>query len=193
MFLVVFFQIGRRIFRQRLETGDREADVEQRRVWNPNSCGFFANTLLASNLDTFSRVLWNFIIFGSSSVQAFQKLIYVSTLVFGEASSFLLPWKRIFKVTDAQVYVISLGNVCLCNYFGVAWLVRSPILGLWITRSPPVILAYPNSTFIIILMTWWSTNISVIFSFFIESVMYPCACRLRLPFAIMHRGCMCPS
>ena len=36
-------------------------------------------------------------------VQAFQKLIYVSTLVFGEASSFLLPWKRVFKVTDAQV------------------------------------------------------------------------------------------
>ena len=25
-------QIGRRIFRQRLETGDREADAEQRRV-----------------------------------------------------------------------------------------------------------------------------------------------------------------
>ncbi|KAL3722241.1 hypothetical protein ACJRO7_034590 [Eucalyptus globulus] len=60
-------EIGRRFFRQRLETGDREADVEQRR--------------------------------------AFQKLIYVSTLVFGEASSFLLPWKRIFKVTDAQIEV----------------------------------------------------------------------------------------
>ncbi|KAK9126786.1 hypothetical protein Scep_015632 [Stephania cephalantha] len=59
--------IGRRIFRQRLETGDREGDMEQRR--------------------------------------AFQKLIYVSTLVFGEASSFLLPWKRVFKVTDAQVEV----------------------------------------------------------------------------------------
>lgn len=26
------FQIGRRIFRQRLETGDREGDLEQRRV-----------------------------------------------------------------------------------------------------------------------------------------------------------------
>jgi hypothetical protein len=36
-------------------------------------------------------------------VQAFQKLIYVSTLVFGDASSFLLPWKRVFKVTDSQV------------------------------------------------------------------------------------------
>ncbi|XP_030537465.2 protein TIC110, chloroplastic-like [Rhodamnia argentea] len=60
-------EIGRRIFRQRLETGDREADVEQRR--------------------------------------AFQKLIYVSTLVFGEASTFLLPWKRVFKVSDAQVEV----------------------------------------------------------------------------------------
>ncbi|KAL4558429.1 hypothetical protein LXL04_036629 [Taraxacum kok-saghyz] len=60
-------EIGRRIFRQRLETGDREADAEQRR--------------------------------------AFQKLIYVSTLVFGEASGFLLPWKRVFKVTESQVEV----------------------------------------------------------------------------------------
>ncbi|KAL8531252.1 hypothetical protein ACS0TY_008035 [Phlomoides rotata] len=60
-------EIGRRIFRQRLETGDREADMEQRR--------------------------------------AFQKLVYVSNLVFGEASGFLLPWKRVFKVTDSQVEV----------------------------------------------------------------------------------------
>ncbi|KAJ0547432.1 hypothetical protein HanOQP8_Chr08g0291311 [Helianthus annuus] len=60
-------EIGRRIFRQRLETGDREADAQQRR--------------------------------------AFQKLIYVSTLVFGEASGFLLPWKRVFKVTESQVEV----------------------------------------------------------------------------------------
>lgn len=36
-------------------------------------------------------------------LQTFQKLVYVSTLVFGEASKFLLPWKRVFKVTDAQV------------------------------------------------------------------------------------------
>ncbi|KAJ8554270.1 hypothetical protein K7X08_024948 [Anisodus acutangulus] len=60
-------EIGRRIFRQRLETGDRDGDMEQRR--------------------------------------AFQKLIYVSTLVFGEASAFLLPWKRVFKVTASQVEV----------------------------------------------------------------------------------------
>ncbi|KAL4611351.1 hypothetical protein ACB092_08G117800 [Castanea dentata] len=60
-------EIGRRLFRQRLETGDRDGDVEQRR--------------------------------------AFQKLIYVSTLVFREASSFLLPWKRVFKVTDSQVEI----------------------------------------------------------------------------------------
>ncbi|XVF05832.1 hypothetical protein REPUB_Repub05bG0207100 [Reevesia pubescens] len=60
-------EIGRRIFRQRLETGDRDGDLEQRR--------------------------------------AFQKLVYVSTLVFGDASSFLLPWKRVFKVTDAQVEI----------------------------------------------------------------------------------------
>ncbi|KAG4955046.1 hypothetical protein JHK87_040640 [Glycine soja] len=60
-------EIGRKIFRQRLEVGDRDADVEQRR--------------------------------------AFQKLIYVSNLVFGDASSFLLPWKRVFKVTDSQIEV----------------------------------------------------------------------------------------
>lgn len=60
-------EIARRFVRQRLETGDREGDIEQRR--------------------------------------AFQKLVYVSTLVFGEASAFLLPWKRVFKVTDSQVEV----------------------------------------------------------------------------------------
>ncbi|XP_054819172.1 protein TIC110, chloroplastic [Prosopis cineraria] len=60
-------ELGRKYFRQRLEVGDRDADIEQRR--------------------------------------AFQKLIYVSNLVFGEASSFLLPWKRVFKVTDSQVEV----------------------------------------------------------------------------------------
>ncbi|GAA0160287.1 hypothetical protein LIER_16873 [Lithospermum erythrorhizon] len=60
-------EIGRRIFRERLETGGRDGDIEQRR--------------------------------------AFQKLIYVSTLVFGEASSFLLPWKRVFRVSDSQVEV----------------------------------------------------------------------------------------
>lgn len=45
-------------------------------------------------------------------VQAFQKLVYVSNLVFGEASGFLLPWKRVFKVTDAQVISIILNFVC---------------------------------------------------------------------------------
>lgn len=60
-------EIGRRITRERLETGGRDGDVEQRR--------------------------------------AFQKLIYVSKLVFGEASSFLLPWKRVFRVSDSQVEV----------------------------------------------------------------------------------------
>ncbi|KAL2317396.1 hypothetical protein Fmac_031272 [Flemingia macrophylla] len=60
-------EIGRKFFRQRLEVGDRDADIEQRR--------------------------------------AFQKLIYVSNLVFGDASSFLLPWKRVFKITDSQIEV----------------------------------------------------------------------------------------
>ncbi|KAL5231400.1 hypothetical protein ABZP36_030176 [Zizania latifolia] len=58
-------EIGRRIYRERLETRDRDADMEQRR--------------------------------------AFQKLIYVSNLVFGDASAFLLPWKRLFGVTDSQI------------------------------------------------------------------------------------------
>ncbi|KAB1225703.1 hypothetical protein CJ030_MR1G008908 [Morella rubra] len=73
-------EIGRRIFRQRLETGDREGDTEQRRIWSLT-------------------------VISESPVQAFQKLIYVSTLVFGEASGFLLPWKRVFKVTDSQVEI----------------------------------------------------------------------------------------
>ncbi|GBG79636.1 hypothetical protein CBR_g29785 [Chara braunii] len=63
----VHMEIGRRIFRQRLETGDKDTAIEERR--------------------------------------AFQKLVYVSTLVFGDASKFLLPWKRVFKVSDAQVEV----------------------------------------------------------------------------------------
>ncbi|KAK2386625.1 protein TIC110, chloroplastic [Trifolium repens] len=57
-------EVGRKYFRLRLEVGDREADIEQRR-----------------------------------------KLIFVSYLVFGEASSFLLSWKRIFQFTDSQVEV----------------------------------------------------------------------------------------
>ncbi|XWS71924.1 hypothetical protein CRYUN_Cryun03dG0180200 [Craigia yunnanensis] len=65
-------EIGRRIFRQRLETGDRDGDLEQRR--------------------------------------AFQKLIYISALIFGDASTFLLPWKRVFKVTDAQVEIAIRNN-----------------------------------------------------------------------------------
>ena len=56
-------------------------------------------------------------------MQAFQKLIYVSNIVFGDASSFLLPWKRVFKVTESQVIVayfsvvmLGLCNVnCICN------------------------------------------------------------------------------
>ncbi|KAM6578407.1 hypothetical protein CsatB_030244 [Cannabis sativa] len=71
-------EIGRRLFRQRLETGDRDGDLEERRSLS---------------------------IISDSPVQAFQKLIYVSTLVFGDASSFLLPWKRVFKVTDSQVEI----------------------------------------------------------------------------------------
>ena len=44
-------------------------------------------------------------------VQAFQKLIYVSNRVFGEAkAAFLLPWKRVFGLSDAQLYVARRDN-----------------------------------------------------------------------------------
>ncbi|KAM7485473.1 hypothetical protein LguiA_001482 [Lonicera macranthoides] len=43
-------------------------------------------------------------------LEAFQKLIYVSNVVFGEASSFLLPWNQVFKVTDDQVEVVVRDN-----------------------------------------------------------------------------------
>ncbi|XP_031503247.1 protein TIC110, chloroplastic isoform X2 [Nymphaea colorata] len=33
----------------------------------------------------------------------FRKLVYVSSLVFGEGSVFLLPWKQVLKVADSQV------------------------------------------------------------------------------------------
>lgn len=38
-----------------------------------------------------------------------MRLVYVSALVFGDAASFLLPWKRVLKVTDAQVGIHILG------------------------------------------------------------------------------------
>ncbi|KAM0854929.1 hypothetical protein ACQ4PT_050107 [Festuca glaucescens] len=65
-------EIGRRLYRERLETRDRDADIEQRR--------------------------------------AFQKLIYVSNLVFGDASAFLLPWKRLFGITDSQIDIAMRDN-----------------------------------------------------------------------------------
>ncbi|KAH7443067.1 hypothetical protein KP509_02G017700 [Ceratopteris richardii] len=68
----VHIEIGRRIFRQRLETGDKDTAVQERRT--------------------------------------FQKLVYVSNLVFGEASKFLLPWKRVFQLTDAQVDIAMRDN-----------------------------------------------------------------------------------
>eukprot|EP00951_Prasinocladus_malaysianus_P042434 scaffold514730_cov45-Prasinocladus_malaysianus.AAC.1 len=43
--------------------------------------------------------------------RAFQKLIYVSALVFGDQkAAFLLPWKRLFNITDAQIYVAKRDN-----------------------------------------------------------------------------------
>ncbi|KAM0854931.1 hypothetical protein ACQ4PT_050108 [Festuca glaucescens] len=37
------------------------------------------------------------------SLDAFQKLIFVSNLVFGDASEFILPWKHLFGITDYQI------------------------------------------------------------------------------------------
>ncbi|KAL6578583.1 hypothetical protein OROMI_008799 [Orobanche minor] len=37
---------------------------------------------------------------------AFDTLIYISSLLFGKASSFFLPWRRVFKLTNVE------GGVC---------------------------------------------------------------------------------
>lgn len=43
--------------------------------------------------------------------KTFQKLIYVSTGVFGEQkAAYLLPWKRVFELTDAQIVVAKRDN-----------------------------------------------------------------------------------
>lgn len=43
--------------------------------------------------------------------KAFQRLIYVSQLVFGDQkSAYLLPWRRLFNITDAQVFVARRDN-----------------------------------------------------------------------------------
>eukprot|EP00898_Chlorokybus_atmophyticus_P004586 jgi/Chlat1/5128/Chrsp33S08967 len=64
----VHMEVGRRIYRQRLEVGSKDLETEERR--------------------------------------AFQKLVFVSTQLFGEAKArFLLPWKRVFNVTDGQLSV----------------------------------------------------------------------------------------
>jgi hypothetical protein len=36
-------------------------------------------------------------------LDAFQKLIFVSNLVFGDATDFILPWKHLFGITDYQI------------------------------------------------------------------------------------------
>uniref|UniRef100_J3N3N4 Uncharacterized protein n=2 Tax=Oryza brachyantha TaxID=4533 RepID=J3N3N4_ORYBR len=40
---------------------------------------------------------------GIGQQQAFQKLIFVTNLVFRDASEFLLPWKRLFGVHESQI------------------------------------------------------------------------------------------
>ena len=64
----VHLEVGRRIFRQRMELGDKAAETGARKE--------------------------------------FQKLVFLSNQVFGPAKAgFLLPWKRVFNVTDSQVAV----------------------------------------------------------------------------------------
>lgn len=42
-------------------------------------------------------------------LQTFQKLIYVSTLTFGDRqAAYLLPWQRVFGIDPAQVSVVPL-------------------------------------------------------------------------------------
>ena len=61
-------ELGRRIFRRRMEEDDKSGEVSARKE--------------------------------------FQLLIFISTLVFGEAKSrFLLPWKRLFNITEGEMNV----------------------------------------------------------------------------------------
>jgi hypothetical protein len=64
----VHLEVGRRIFRNRMEQGDKAAEADARKE--------------------------------------FQKLVFLSNLVFGaQKATFLLPWKRVFQITDAQISV----------------------------------------------------------------------------------------
>jgi hypothetical protein len=43
--------------------------------------------------------------------KAFQRLVYLSYIVFGDQkSAFLLPWRRVFNLTDAQLFVARRSN-----------------------------------------------------------------------------------
>ncbi len=66
-------ELGNRLKRQRLESGSKEAGIQE--------------------------------------LRAFQKLVFVSDQVFGEQQSkFLLPWKRVFNLTDAQLNLAKRDN-----------------------------------------------------------------------------------
>ncbi|KAL6578584.1 hypothetical protein OROMI_008800 [Orobanche minor] len=41
---------------------------------------------------------------------AFDTLIYILSLLFGKASSFLLPWRRVFKLTNVEVFIVRQSN-----------------------------------------------------------------------------------
>lgn len=43
--------------------------------------------------------------------KAFQRLVYLSYIVFGDQkAAFLLPWRRVFNLTDAQLFVARRDN-----------------------------------------------------------------------------------
>jgi gamma-glutamyl phosphate reductase len=45
------------------------------------------------------------------SLQAFQRLVYVSQLIYGDQkAAFLLPWRRHFNLTEAQLFVARRDN-----------------------------------------------------------------------------------
>ena len=47
----------------------------------------------------------------SLPAQAFQRLVYVSQLIFGDQkAAFLLPWRRHFTLTEAQLFVARRDN-----------------------------------------------------------------------------------
>lgn len=126
--------------------------------------------------------MWILTIFSFFPVQAFQRLIYVSTLVFGDASTFLLPWKRVFKVTDAQVLM----TIIFMNFFDPIFLYSSnqlfQLVYFWHHECSPVSSTFEN---LMISSYFFQPDNKSIYSIY--------ASRLRLLSVIMPSNCMLPS